>query len=397
MLSDILQAVDRGDLAALVLLDLSAAFDTVDHSILLERLQQTFGIGDTALCWFQSYLSSRKQYVRRGPNKSSITYLICGVPQGSVLGPILFVLYTVDLLRVIDSHGLTPHMYADDTQVYGFCQPTAATALAVNITDCVEAATSWMRSNRLQPNPDKTEFLWCATVRRQHQLPTTPLLIDGCSITPVQSARDLGIYVDCDLSMRTHVQRTVSRCFAALRQLRQIRRCVPSATFQMLVVALVHSRLDYGNGVLVGLPAHLMRRLQSVLNAAARLIYRLRTRDHITDALISLHWLRVPERIQFKLAVLAYKVLHGGAPRYLGPLIRVDDLPGRRPLRSTNTNRLVVPSVKLRTIGNRAFAVAAPNIWNSLPTDVTAANSLSTFRRLLKHFLFRQSYPDIIY
>ena len=79
--------------------------------------------------------------------------------------------------------------------------------------------------------------------------------------------------------------------------LRQIRRSVPSATLQTLVVALVHSRLDYGNGVLVGLPAHLMRRLQSVLNAAARLIYRLRTRDHITDALISLHWLRAPERI----------------------------------------------------------------------------------------------------
>ena len=105
--------------------------------------------------------------------------------------------------------------------------------------------------------------------------------------------------------MRTHVQRTVSRCFAALRQLRQIRRSVPSATLQMLVVALVHSRLDYGNGVLVGLPAHLMRRLQSVLNAAARLIYHLRSRDHMTDALISLHWLRVPEQIQYKLATLA--------------------------------------------------------------------------------------------
>ena len=122
---------------------------------------------------------------------------------------------------------------------------------------------------RLQPSPDKTEFLWCASVRRQHQLPTSPLLIDGCSITPVQSARDLGIYVDCDLSMRTHVRRIVSRCFAALRQLRQIRRCVPSATLQILVVALVHSLLDYGNGVLVGLPAHLMRRLQSVLDAEA--------------------------------------------------------------------------------------------------------------------------------
>ena len=115
--------------------------------------------------------------------------------------------------------------------------------------------------------------------------------------------------------MRTHVQRTVSRCFAALRQLRQIRSSVPSATLQVLVVALVHSRLDYGNGVLVGLPAYLMRRLQSVLSA--RLIYRLRTRDHIADALVSLHWLRVPERIQYKLAILAYRVLHGYGPRTL--------------------------------------------------------------------------------
>jgi len=123
--------------------------------------------------------------------------------------------------------------------------------------------------------------------------------------------------------MRTHVQRTVSRCFAALRQLRQIRRSVPSATLQMLVVALVHSRLDYGNGVLVGLPAYLTRRLQSVLNAAARLIYRLMTRDHITDALISLHWLRVPERIQYKLAVLVYKVLHGDTSRSTDPCRRL--------------------------------------------------------------------------
>jgi len=147
----------------------------------------------------------------------------------------------------------------------------------------------------------------------------------------------------CDLSMRTHVKHTVSRCFRSLRRLCHIRRSVPTATLQMLVVALVHTVLDYGNGVLAGLPAYLIRQLQSVLNAAARLIYRLRSRNYITDALISLHWLRVPERMQYKLAVLTYKVLHGGAPSYLGPLVRVADLPGRRALRSAGSNRLIVP------------------------------------------------------
>jgi len=105
---------------------------------------------------------------------------------------------------VTDSYRLSAHIYADDTQVYGFCRPTAATALTANITDCVEATTSSMRS---QQASDKTELLWCATARRQHQLATSPLLIDGCSITPLKSSllADLGIYVDCDLSMRTHV------------------------------------------------------------------------------------------------------------------------------------------------------------------------------------------------
>jgi len=143
-----------------------------------------------------------------------------------------------------------------------------------------------------------------------------------CDVCP--RVHDHGIYLDRDLSMRTRVQRTVSRCFAALRQQRQIRRSVPASTFQTLVVALIHSRLDYGNSVLVGLPVHLMRRLQSVLNAAERererererelLIFHLRCSDHISDALICLHWLRVPERVKFKIAVLTHSSLWRRAP-----------------------------------------------------------------------------------
>ena len=122
----------------------------------------------------------------------------------------------------------------------------------------------------------------------------------------------------------------------------------------------------------------------------------MRSSDRITDALVSLHWLRVPERIHYKIAVLTYKVLHGSAPRYLGPFDRVADLPGRRSLRSAGTNRLVVPAYKLSTVGSRAFPVAGPHIWNDLPEEVTSSQTLSTFRRRLKTCLFRRSYPDIV-
>lgn len=192
--------------------------------------------------------------------------------------------------------------------------------------------------------------------------------------------------------MRTHVQKVVARCFAALRQLRQIRHLLTPDTLRTLITALVLSRLDYGNSVLVGLPAYLVQRLQSVLNASARLIYRLRRSDHITDALICLHWLRVTERVNFKIAVLTFKLLHGAAPSYLGPLTRVSEQSGTRHLRSADLGRLVVPPHKLSTVGARAFSVVAPSFWNCLPLDVTSAPSVSVFRKRLKTFLFRLSF-----
>jgi len=112
----------------------------------------------------------------------------------------------------------------------------------------------------------------------------------------------------------------------------------------------------------------------------------------LTDALVSLHWLRVPERIQFKIAVLTYRVLHGNAPRYLGPLTSTVDVPGGRALRSVGTNRLVVPPVRLATVGSRAFPVAGAHIWNSLPEHTVSASTLQSFKRHLKTFLLQQSF-----
>jgi len=124
VLSDVLLAVDCGDFAALALLDLSAAFDTVNYNILLQRLQTSYGINGSALQWFRSYLVGRTRRVRRGATISSAVHVVCGVPRGSVIGPILFVLYTADLIQqiaLVKSYGLSPHLHADDTQIYGSC------------------------------------------------------------------------------------------------------------------------------------------------------------------------------------------------------------------------------------------------------------------------------------
>jgi hypothetical protein len=398
VLSDLLLAVDSGDYAALVLLDLSAAFDTVDHAILLKRLQTSFGLNGPVLYWFRSYLSGRSQYVRRGASRSLSSQLKCGVPQGSVLGPILFILYIADVISLIERHGLRSHLYADDTQIYGSSPPTAVEELRQQLSACADDVASWMHANRLQLNTDKTELLWCTTPRRVHHLLSASVRIGSDLIAPSTNVRDLGIYLDSDLSMRTHVQKTVAGCFAVLRQLRSVRRSVPASVYQSLVVALVLSRLDYGNATLVGLPAYQYDRLQSVLNAAARSIAGLRRSDHICDALASLHWLRAPQRIQFKTAVLTFRALHGLAPAYLSSdLRRTVDIPSRRHLRSAATGRLDVRSTRLKTVGDRAFSVAGPRLWNSLPDDIINCQSLPVFRRKLKTHLFRHSYPDFIF
>jgi len=159
----------------------------------------------------------------------------------------------------------------------------------------------------------------------------------------------------------------------------------------------VLTRLDYGNATLSGLPAYLLNRPQSVLNASARLVAGLRRSAHITDALASLHRLRAAKRIKFKLAVIIYRALHSTAPQYLSDMLRrVADMPSRSRLRSTTSRHLIVYPSCLVTVGECSFASAGLRLWNSLLDDITTAQSVPAFRRKLKTHLFRQLYPDIM-
>jgi hypothetical protein len=399
VLSEILSAVDAGNLTALVLLDLSAAFDTVDHAILLERLRRSFGVDGAALRWFSSYLTGRTFAVRRGGFSSTTYGLQCGVPQGSVLGPLLFILYTADLPSIVRQHGLTPHLYADDTQIYSSCRPADAAALCDRLGACVSNVAGWMASNRLQLNQAKTEIIWCCSVRRQFT--ALPLVIGNVTVHPSTAVRDLGVMIDADLTLRVQVSHLVAKCFGSLRQLRSVRQHVSASVMRPLVTSLILTRLDYCNSIFNSLPAVHLRRLQSVQNAAARLVFNLRRSDDVSDALVCLHWLRVRERIAFKTAVLVYRCLHGAAPPYLADFQRTSGpgRPARRPgLRSADVanDNLIIPRSRCVTIGPRAFSVAGASIWNGLPADITSAPSLTVFRRRLKTYLFTLSFPGAV-
>ena len=147
--------------------------------------------------------------------------------------------------------------------------------------------------------------------------------------------------------------------------------------------------------MLVGVPGTLLRRLQSVLNAAARIVFSARSSDHITPLLRELHWLKITERIQFRLCVLAYRCMHGSAPQYLAETLHLrSDTEACRRLRSGSTSTLFVPATRRSSLGDRAFPVAAARSWNTLPVSLRTVSSYLTIRRELKTFLFNISFPD---
>ena len=213
--------------------------------------------------------------------------------------------------------------------------------------------------------------------------------IGSALINPVTTVRDLGVHLNCDVTMATHVTATVRACFAVLRQIQSVRRSLPRSMLVTLVRALVISKVDYCSSVLAGVSGTQLMRLQSVLNAAARLVFCARRSEHITPLLRELHWLKVRERIQFRLCVLAYRCLHGTAPTYLASSLHLTtEIEGNRRLRSADTMTLSVPATRRSTLGDRAFPVAAARAWNSLPASTRRASSLDVFRQQLKTFLF---------
>jgi hypothetical protein len=390
VLSDIFSAIDKQQITLLALLDVSAAFDTVDHPILLGRLSTSFGIDGSAFAWIRSFIIGRTLAVHHGSTASNRVPVRSGVPQGSVLGPLLYILYTADISRIVEQLGFGVHLYADDVQLYVSGNALASSDLASRALQAIDSVRAWMSSNRLRLNPSKTQFIWLGT-RQQLAKQDAPHL--STILTPSEMVVNLGLRLDPELTLCDHVTKLSQTCFFHLRRLRAVRYSLTSDALLTLVHSFVCNRVDYCNSALFGVGTSIVNRLQSILNSAARLILRIPKFDHISSAIRNeLHWLPVRRRIDYKLCMMVRNSLTGSAPAYLAELcVPSSSRSGRQHLRSANRGDLLIPLFRTE-YGRRGFSVAGPQLWNSLPPNIRQLlNKPELFKKSLKTFFFGSS------
>ena len=243
----IMEAMDSKKLTLVVLLDLSKAFDSIDHLLLLAKLR-TLGISETSLEWFRSYLSERKQYVRIGQEVSSLRSTDHGVPQGSILGPALFNIYINDLPTVPEIGSL--ESYVDDSKLFLSFPVKDADVVALQITEDLKKIAAWCCHNSLLINPERTKALLLGTRQMRKKVP------DGFCVTllekelsPVPSANDLGVQVDENLRYDEHITNTVPAGIARLCQINRVKYIFDTQTLLNIIKALVCGKLYYCSSV----------------------------------------------------------------------------------------------------------------------------------------------------
>ena len=388
---DIFSEIDSRRIVFVVLLDLSSAFDTVDHTILLNRLQDRFAITGSALEWAQSYLKGWSSEVSINGHLSDPISMDFGVPQGSVLGPLLFSAYTVPIGEIIQKHGINYHIYADDCQLYASVNPRIPGDVLNTldkISRCISEIREWMTVNYLKLNDAKTEFFVAGSTynMRNIQLNDITLEIGSSKIMPSTVIRNLGIYFDSSMSLTSHIDSLRRSILYHIRNIWRIRKYIESDTCHHVVRALVLSRLDYCNALFTHLSSKNMIRLQRLQNRAARVIYALGRWSEAAPLITKLHWLPIAQRVTFKILLYVYKALNEQSPAYITQLFTYY-VPGR-PLRSSNDpSRLVVHRYN-SVAGERSFTATAAKAWNNLPLHIRGATSTNTFKKLLKTHLF---------
>ena len=386
--NDILVSLDKKHITIITLIDLSSAFDTLNHELITHRLRQ-LGIKDTALKWFISFLTDRTFTVKINNTSSKSAAIKYGVPQGSVLGPIIFNICIDNISRIIKKHPIKYHMYADDLQLYVEVESTEKIPIAMrSINNCLDEIKNWYNENSLCINMNKTEAL---IIHNNGIKIPNEITLFNMNFKCYMPIRNLGFIFEPSFNFKNHIDKIFKIANFSLYNIRQIRRSITKKACESLVRSLVLLHFDYCNLLLIGLPESHLTKLIKLQRKSVRVIFDMPklSHDSITTRMQQLHWLPLIFRIEYKLLITVHNAIHHGYPTYICDLLKIKKMIRSR--RETHEFILEM-SYYNSNVGYRSFSLAASKLWNKLPNKLRTIREKLTFKKSLKTYLFKAAY-----
>ena len=366
--------IDQKKINAVVFLDLKKAFDTVNHEILLSKLKN-YGILDNSYNWFESYLDNRAQKCFVNGSLSKTLSLSCGVPQGTILGPLLFLLYINDLPNCLMRS--EPRMYADDTHLTYAGETTEDIQSSLNHD--LENVKNWLIANKLTLNMTKTEFMLIGSRQKLQTLANPPKpIINGTPIKQVTTAKSLGVLIDNNLNWSSHIDKLTKKLASGIGAIKRVRHLVPQATLHTMYSTLVQPHFDYCNVVWGNCGVTLQDKLQKLQNRAARVLTFSSYDENAKKLFKILSWKNLAYQRHIALTTMVYKCLHGLAPEYL-----CNKFTNRKPVYDLRDSerKINVPLPRTNYYKN-SFSYRGAVAWNSLPRDARIAESVKQFKHI---------------
>lgn len=371
--NDVRETLDRKNVTVMALLDFSKAFDSIDHNLLCKKLMCNYRLDRFSANLIRSYLTNRSQYVELNKQQSNIIPVLSGVPQGSILGPLLFSMYINDLPSVLSFCKF--HLYADDCQIYLSGEPNRISEIVKRINSDIESILIWCENNGLTLNAKKTQAIIFRTKRTI--LSEVPLIRVGNDQIEFKGVvKNLGLLMDSHLNWSAQVNAVCTKVNGALHSLVILRHCTPQHIRVQLARSLLVPLFDYGD-ILFGLVSKKnLKKLNLVFNAVTRYAYNLKKYDHISNYRSALLGRNLTNHLKLRLSIQTYKIINNPPPYLLNFFNYA---------RSTRASLLVVPRCLSNNL-KESFRHRAIKIWNDLPRSCRNELTYISFRNSVYSF-----------